>query len=534
MKKKFIPVLCAAFCMLLASCSPALPSSETPSSETPTSSEQPSTPEEPSTPSEDPSSEEPSIPSEDSSSEEPSIPSSSEEPEKGHPFITEPTEIEIWATFNDTYGAVIKAFVERFKELEPNVTVNYQKKSGSYDDLREAILTGFPANNYPDVAICYPDHVAEYIEYNKVVKMDKYIDNADYGWTDEDKDDILPLYMEEVTSYSVPGTWSLPFAKSSEAMFYNATVLINLNLSDVDPTINGGNPLTEEYLNNLTWEELFNKLCPALVAKNEKLPADQKFLLNDQEYHGVIGYDSDDNLFITLAEQYGYPYTSLNQTTGVASVDFNNEGMKDLMKTFNAAYKNGYIVTKASCNNSYVNNLFTKKNLLFSIGSTGGTMYQYADDLFTVGVAPIPHAEEGESAVINQGPGLVTFKHNDANRELASWLFYKFITETENTTYWAMQTSYLPIRYSAFESEMYAEYSDITDKEGEELLTAKVAQLSVELTPDLYYSPAFKGSATCRTQAGSVMAQCLVEKDLTQDKLDKIFLTAYEQCILAL
>lgn len=531
MKKKFTSVFMAALALVgLVACAPIVPSdpaSSTGPSSTP--SEQPSS-EVPPASSEEPSSELPPVSSEDPSSEVPPV---SSEP-LGHPFITEPTEIEIWATFNDTYGAVIKAFIERFKELEPNVTVNYQKKSGSYDDLREAILTGFPANNYPDVAICYPDHVAEYIEYNKVVKMDKYIDNADYGWTDEDKDDILPLYMEEVTSYSVPGTWSLPFAKSSEAMFYNATVLINLNLSDVDPTINGGNPLTEEYLNNLTWEELFNKLCPALVAKNEKLPADQKFLLNDQEYHGVIGYDSDDNLFITLAEQYGYPYTSLDQVTGIASVDFNNDGMKGLMQTFNQAYNNGYIVTKASCNNSYVNNLFTKKNLLFSIGSTGGTMYQYADDLFTVGVAPIPHAEEGESAVINQGPGLVTFKHNDTNRELASWLFYKFITETENTTYWSMQTSYLPIRYSAFESEMYAEYSDITDKEGEELLTAKVAQLSVELTPDLYYSPAFKGSSTCRTQVGSVMAQCLVEKDLTQDKLDKIFLTAYEQCILAL
>ena len=522
MKKKITSVFLAALALVgLVACTPNVPSD-------PASSVEPSTPS-----SSEPSSEvQPSEPSsEETSSEVPPV--SSQEP-VGHPYITEPTEIEIWATFNDTYGSVLKAFIERFKELEPNVTVTYTKKSGSYDDLRESILTGFPANNYPDVAVCYPDHVAEYIEYNKVAKMDKYIDNADYGWTQDDKDDIIPLYLDEVTSYSVPGTWSLPFAKSSEAMFYNASALINLNLSSVDATINDGNPLTEEYLANLTWEELFNKLCPALIAYNNSLPAEEKFLLDDQEYHGVFGYDSDDNLFITLSEQYGYPYTSLDQVTGVASVDFNNSGMKNLMKTFNQAYNNGYIVTKASCNNSYVNNLFTKKNLLFSVGSTGGTMYQYADDLFTVGVAPIPHAENGDTSVINQGPGMVVFKHGSENRELASWLFYKFITETDNTAYWATQTDYLPIRYSAFESEIYAEYSSIEDKEGEEVLKAKVAQLSVELTPDLYYSPAFKGSATCRTQVGSVMAQCLVEANLTDEKLNQIFQTAYDQCILAL
>ena len=119
MKKKFIPALLIALPMMLASCSIPTPSS-TPSVPEDPSSEQPSS----EVPSEDPSSE---VPSEDPSSE---VPSSSEGP-TGHPYITEPTEIEIWATFNDTYGNVIKAFIEQFKTIEPNITVTYTKKSGS-------------------------------------------------------------------------------------------------------------------------------------------------------------------------------------------------------------------------------------------------------------------------------------------------------------------------------------------------------------------------------------------------------------------
>ena len=74
--------------------------------------------------------------------------------------------------------------------------------------------------------------------------------------------------------------------------------------------INNGNPINETYLNSLTWEEFFGKLCPAIM-DYIKTP-DGANLLNtkDGDYY-IMSYDSDDNLFITLAEQYGYDYTAI-------------------------------------------------------------------------------------------------------------------------------------------------------------------------------------------------------------------------------
>ena len=43
-------------------------------------------------------------------------------------------------------------------------------------------------------------------------------------------------------------------------MFYNKDVLVGLDLHEIDATINGGNPLTADYFDNITWEELFDKL----------------------------------------------------------------------------------------------------------------------------------------------------------------------------------------------------------------------------------------------------------------------------------
>ena len=183
--------------------------------------------------------------------------------------LKEKTTIYLWTTAGDQGQALLNEWVEEFKEVQPNITVTNVKQTGGYDDLQNMIVTGFNGNNYPDLAYCYPDHVADYIDYGKAVKLDSYIENEVFGWSDKDINDFVPAYLDEGRQYTVEGTYSLPFSKSTEAMFYNEDILIGLDLSSIDPTINGGNRLNAEYLENLTWEELFGKLAPALLKYDE-------------------------------------------------------------------------------------------------------------------------------------------------------------------------------------------------------------------------------------------------------------------------
>ena len=446
--------------------------------------------------------------------------------------INHPVTINFWHTFNEKYASVITNFIEEFEEVEPNITVNlvYQ---GSYNDITRQIITGFSTGNYPDISICYPDHVADYIDYGKAVRLDQdFIDNEIYGWTEEDLKDIIPNYLEEGSSYTIPGTYSLPFAKSTEAMFYNADVLIGLDLSSVDATINGGNPLTHEYLNNLTWEELFDRLCPAIVAHNATLPADKQYLHDDQLYHGIVGHDSDDNLFITLAEQYDYGYTAIDESTGTGKILFDNESMKSLMKTFNKAYQDGYFITKYSTGN-YMSSFFTQQNLLFYIGSTGGTKYNYTSN-FETGVARIPAAKEGNRHVINQGPSLTILDHSDEARALASWLFCKFMLNKENATTWAIQSDYEPIRYSSYDTDEYKSYLDyLSNSSGSDALLARVRKYCRSIMDDLYNTCTFKGSGSCRITVGDLVRLCLVEKKL-DEYIDKYFKDALHSCLMYL
>jgi multiple sugar transport system substrate-binding protein len=439
-------------------------------------------------------------------------------------LIKEDTTIYMWDTFNDEYGKVIDNAVEQFKAIEPKVTVQHVKQTGSYNDLKAMVVTGFTADNYPDLVVAYPDHVAEYINYDKTFDLTPYMEDPVYGWSAEDFADLVPAYLDEGVHYSVPGTYSLPLAKSTEAMFYNEDVLLNSTVSAAlaaQPTHpNGGNPITASYLNNLTWEELFNKLCPAIASYDATLPTADKILKTDQAYHSIFGYDSDDNLFITLAQQYDYDYTSVNLQTGKGSADFVNDGMKGLASTFHQAAANGYILSKGSAGNNYTNTYFTLQNLLFSVGSTGGYVYQFADtNPMNVGVAKIPHAEGKDPWVINQGPSLSFLNHGSENRRLASWLFYKLLTNEENSLEWCLKTGYNGIRNSNYESDEYIEQADVseTDPKTKARLKAKVMTYVPTVGDELFVSPAFVGSSACRTAVSGLMTKILTpDNDIAQ------------------
>ena len=452
-------------------------------------------------------------------------------------FITEPTTIEFMS--NSSYGDSIDDFIAAFQRLEPNVTVINTKESASYQGVMDKVIQGVPANNYPDLVVGYPDAIEQVMELGKVLKLDNYINDPNYGWNEEDLEDIIDTYLQEGRSYPRSGTWSLPFSKSTEAMFYNKDVLIGLDLTSIDPTINEGNPLTASYIENLTWEELFDHLAPAIIAYNDALPANSKIILDNETYSkAVLGYDSDDNLFITLAEQYGYGYTSIDDY-GEGHLDFINDGMKSLVKTWNRAKNNGYVITKGSSKGgSYTNYSFTAEAMLFTIGSTGGLKYQTSSN-FETAIAPIPQAAGRDRKVINQGPSLALLDHNDANRALASWLFAKFITNEENSLSWSVNTGYLPIRYSVSESSAYRNViaeglnADVHDLDHLKAVCSQYVGNSTYVGNALFASPVFKGSSEARIQVGGLLTQALAlsTEDCTDEAINTLFQTAYDNTL---
>jgi len=454
------------------------------------------------------------------------------------------TTITVWTTFNTDYQAVIDKAVAKFEQTYTDYKIKYVKQETGYSGLKDLVIKGVAAGDYPDVTVVYPDSVADFLQTGKALNIEPYMKNSEYGWTTEDFQDIPEAFIEEGQKYAIPGTFSLPACKSTEALFWNKDKLDGLDLSSYDDEINDGEPIDEDYINSLTWEEYFDHLAPAIIAYND----DHNHVLIEPngdyvDTWAVMGYDSDDNLFITLAEQYGYAYTSVNPNTGKGSIDFVNPGMKSLMKKFNEGFTKHYFTTKGILGKN-TNYLTTTNNALFAIGSTGGVKYQFSSsNPIDVGVAPIPQAEGKDMKMIAQGPSTAFLKVGANEEEIAkhakgAWLFYKTWMSKDFGTDWAFATGYTPVRKSVAADEKYLAYCDETKFQEKTIdrLTARNATFAVNATDYLYTSPVFSGSAKARDAVGGLATDAIGNKGVydrlvTDAEIDTYFNNAYANAI---
>lgn len=458
-------------------------------------------------------------------------------------LIKEDTSIDFLCMVNDSYKAELQRMINDFEQVEPHVKVRLYNPlgSGDYAAIERVIVSGFFKEDYPDIAQCYPDNVVKYIAQGYAVNLDEYLENETYGLVGLDKSDYITSFLNEGKQYSTKGTYSLPFCKSTELLYYNADVLLGLDLSGIDASINNGQQLDEAYFDNLTWEELFDKLCPALKDLNDSLDADHKIYTNipgkdasDFSNDGIFTYDSDENFFITLANQYGYGYTSLGEDDK-GSIDFNNPEMKAWLKKLYNARQKGYLQTKGTYLD-YVSELFVEQKSLLTISSTAGLTYLYnKNNPFSIGVAKIPHPEGKDYISINQGPSVCILDHNNPNRTLASFLLWKHITNKSNSSAWSLKTGYMGIRNSSYETDEYKAAISVGD-DANKLDIAKADNLKkiASVREQTFNTAVFRGSGDARTNVGNLLSEILLNEDevdlSTEEKLETFIKDKFDAC----
>ena len=259
-------------------------------------------------------------------------------PENPEYFIQDPTEINIWTSLDRGSMAGLMDLAKQFNAVEPNVTVNF-KQCGGYSDLNDRIINSFVSGNYCDMALIYNDYTAQMLDYGFNYDLTPFIQNEQYGFTqDEIADFYNPIY-NDCQKFALNGIYSLPYKASTECMVYDAKIL-GLQFENV----NNGNPISKEYMNSLTWEELFNNLCPALVNYSE---THKNFIYKTDNKWGILGYDNSANLFELLSKEYEFETLSFDDSKNVL-VDFKNPKAKKCMLDLANYAKKHYIFTSGT------------------------------------------------------------------------------------------------------------------------------------------------------------------------------------------
>ena len=421
---------------------------------------------------------------------------------------------EVTIRFYNTMGAnlreVLDLYIVEFNKLYPNIHIEVSQVGG-YDDVREQIATEITVGNQPNIAYCYPDHVALYNIAKAVTTLDNLIASdievtrADgtteiLGLTEEQKADFVEGYYNEGKQFGDGLMYTMPMSKSTEVMYYNKTFFDENGLTV--PT---------------TWDEL-----EAVCAKIKEIDPNAI----------PLGYDSEANWFITMTEQYGSPYTS---ATGDHFL-FNNDTNKDFVKRFREWYKKGYLTTQ-EIYGAYTSGLFTSTDEVksyISIGSSAGATYQRPKAVdgaypFEVGIATIPQIDPANPKVISQGPSLCIFQKANPQEVVASWLFVKFLTTTvEFQAEFAMASGYVPVLKSVGEHPVYADF--IAKADGGNNIAALSAKVCIEQADAYYTSPAFNGSSTARDQVGLLLQKCLVDPS---EDVDSLVNKAFKDAVIA-
>ena len=505
--KTFLLTIPLLFGSLLGCNSTTLPVSEPGSSEAPVSSETPAQPS--STPESKPA--QSSVPAPQSS-----VPAS--EP-ASTPAPTGTVKIKFWHTFGQTIVDGLKGRIAEFQRLiKENDGVDVvvdMKYQGGYDDLASIIRSGYSVQNVPTIAVAYPDHVSDYLDIGKsdgvdfVANLDPYIESDKVGFGKEkwlgdryDEEDFIEDFYAEGSCYTTDGTYSLPFLKSTEIMFYNMDLLVEV-MKGYKPELNSSQTLIANYISKISWDE-FMDICSYVKAHQ----ADISNMLEIPAW-----YDSDANFFITKMYQNKIPYSSIT-ADGKGKIDFeeqeNFNKTVDMLDGIRQNFADGLITTKG-IKKTYGSDFFTNEKCVFSIGSSGGSGYNFPQaDAFTLGVCRVP-ASNNNPIYVTQGPTLAMFNDNGlsaADNEAAKlygWKFMKYITNGQMNAEICVNGSegYVPVRYSAYETSFFQTFME----EGE-----KYAQCYKVVVNDIdryLVSPAFKGSADLRDECGTMLTSVL-------------------------
>jgi multiple sugar transport system substrate-binding protein len=423
-----------------------------------------------------------------------------------------PVTIKFYHTMGANLREVLENYIVEFNKIYPNITIEHEQV-GKYDDVRDQISKEITVGNQPNIAYCYPDHVALYNLAKAVVTLDNLmaskaeVKHADgtteiLGFTDEQKADFIEGYYNEGKQFGDNLMYTLPLSKSTEVLYYNKT-FFDENGIEV-PT---------------TWEEM-----EAVCAKIKEIDPNSI----------PLGYDSSANWFITMCEQYGSPYTS---ATGEHFL-FNNETNQGFVKMFNEWYNKGYVTTQ-DIYGGYTSGLFvstdTTKSYM-SIGSSAGATHQRptadaeGNYPFDVGIATIPQVNADKPKVISQGPSLCIFNKSNEQEVVASWLFVKFLTtNVDFQAEFSIASGYVPVIKSVSQN---ADYKAFIDKaNGGNYISALSAKVCLEQADAYYTSPAFNGSSTARDQVGALLNKCIAMfGDNVASDIDKAFKDAVDKC----
>ena len=325
-----------------------------------------------------------------------------------------------WHNNSGYRETVLQNFANQFNNTnEWGITVVPVNK-GSYSNIFNSLLPILNTPDVPGLVVSYQNQMATYQLADGLLDMTSLVKEIPWGLSSTDIADFpADVYTQDIFPLFDDARQGFPQQRSMEVLYYNMDWITELGYSAPPAT-------PEEF--------------KAMACKAVAQPFSRRIGQSSKGYELSI----DTSRFASWTFAFGGDIFD----SQVKQYTFNSLAAVNAMTFLQGMFNDGCAVLMTESYGDQTD--FGNGALLFAIGSSSGINYfgsaVNAGAQFTWDVGALPHTTINPT--MNVYGASISIPRQAPERELAAWLFLKYLTSTDNQETWTRTTGYLPTRMS--------------------------------------------------------------------------------------
>lgn len=324
----------------------------------------------------------------------------------------EVVNLKVWYSISGKNGTFFESQVASFLEDHPEIKVELTY-TGSYADSATKISAAKLAGDAPDLVFTAASQL--YTGEDGNFSMEELVKDRDINF-----DDFQPGAFEYAKFNGRLA--SLPFAISTQVIYYNADLVKNAGL-DLEK-----NPPK-------TWSD-FVEVCKKVQQAND----------------GIWGFDTSDGVWLLKSMLYQNGNTVVKQEGETIVPVFDEQSGVEVAEFWKSLVIQNIMPAQQHDN---AERKFLAGSLAFIAATSNRISKWSGSTTFEMGAIEMPYFKTPSVALGGSTCAILT---EDKWKEEACWEVLKYLLNTENQTAFALTSGYLPTRKSSLEREDVKDY----------------------------------------------------------------------------
>lgn len=353
--------------------------------------------------------------------------------------------VVFWHSMAGELGKVMTDMIDEFNRTNKDGIFVKSEFIGEYGMLNQKIAAAVFAEIPPHISQVYETWAMQLQEEGAIEELDKYVDSKEIGI---DRGDIVPALMKNVT---IKGKiYSMPFNKSIPVLYYNKNLFKAAGLDPEKPPV--------------TWDEFisYGKKLTMVATKN---PDGTMSYQSREDYEKANGPGSfaakkpSNKVTIWGNAFMPDPWSFENYIVQNGGKIISDDGKKALINTPEAIEAANYIIGKVKTHGFAIRttgrehqNEFISGRVAMIEGTIVSKVFMEKDIKFPFGMTTVPYKKINMSVL--SGTNVAIYSVFSDAEKIAAWKFIRWFTDTDQTARWAVRTTYMPVRKSAYQTEI--------------------------------------------------------------------------------